>query len=145
MLIYNGHPRGSSFFFNDEYHLEHAHVYHATKQNIDLNALESFLSDFERQVLDGCFVWDEEYPEQAMDDLLVEVEGLIGAPLPQEWSRLFQDLKRREINGEYSWIDTYASQIHCPKGVSNAGQKTSATGLAKAVGTESALYGLQFI
>lgn len=131
---------GRNFFFTDDHHLKNAVLYHQNKADIDLVSFDSLLNDLWRRVIiEKEFIWSHQSPEIELDRVLKTVKEIIAADLPQDWQKLLDDLWTT-AHGDF--VDVKYEQLHCPKYTSNGGNKTSSTGIAKAVGTESALWGM---
>jgi hypothetical protein len=76
--------------------------------------------------------------DDELQEILGKVLSIIGAPLPQDWEVVFKWIQ--SLGG---FPRAMLNMMHCPKNVSNGGQKTSWSGLAKAIGVESALFGIE--
>jgi hypothetical protein len=134
--VFTGHPKGVNIFYNDQHHLTYARPYHDTKEQIDLECFDALLTWMQNAVEEGNFLTRVE----DLSWILNDVESTINTPLPQDWkfvlSRIL-DLEQRPR--------AYLNLMHCPKNVSNGGQKTTCSGIAKALGPESSLFGMYII
>jgi hypothetical protein len=139
--MYNGHPAGSSFYFDDAHHERNGPAYHRIKDDIDLEDFDDVIEELHELIKLGS-IWETDDPLAALQHLLDGLKEVIDVDLPQDWLTLLPDLK--SAGAEHHPVDTNISFLHCPKGVSNGAEKTSSTGLAKCVGIESALHGIGF-
>lgn len=110
-----------------------------------MEKFDGLLKYLEDEVITGDGnIWNDYHdPIAKFSGVVGDVGDIVGVPLPGDWKKLARDLDPKGEDTE--GVDTYVSFLHCPKDVSNGGQKTSATGLAKAVGTESALAGMEIV
>jgi hypothetical protein len=108
-------------------------MYHDSKADISLSDFDDLIEELLDRVERREFLNDT---DDLLDNALKPVEGIINAPLPQEWKTSFISINELDTSPR-----ALVNLLHCPKNVSNGAQKTSSTGLAKSVGTEAALFG----
>jgi len=113
--------------------LQHCETYHNAKESISLINFDHLLDNLQERVTTSNFLTTIE----ELKEILVETETIIKAPLPQQWEVAFERIIALPESPR-----AMLNFMHCPKGVHNGGQKTSCSGLAKALGPESALYGM---
>ena len=137
-MIYNGHPDGSPFY-ESVHHKTNAITYHAHKQDIDIGEFDDVIDEL-RDLIEEGTIWATADPERSLTHILDHIKRVVKVDLPQDWMTLLRDLKDK--GADVNAVDTYASVLHCAKGISYGAALTSDTGVAKSVGVESARSGI---
>lgn len=108
-------------------------LYHDGKSEISLDDFDDLLGRLSDRLEKSEYLLNL---EDLGDNVLKPVEEIIGAPLSQDWNLTFSSIETLDEPPR-----ALMNYLHCPKDVSNGGQKTSSTGIAKSVGVEGALCG----
>jgi hypothetical protein len=135
VLVFTGHPNGINIFFDDQHHLDNCPKYHEEKDQISLEDFDDLIEKMQNNLDASRFITEP-------DDILGYfgyMESCINAPLPQDWKKA---LLRIVALGDRP--RALLNLMHCPKDVSNGGQKTTCSGIAKAIGPEASLLGLLY-